>query len=135
MRYFATQQKRWRFHCLGCVTHEPDRGRKAKEENKDLWISKAGFLPSCFCLPAWCPKRAMHIPRFVGILFLFRSSVSSKHFTVNGVNTSKSIVKSLCLCLATVMIIISIFHFCKPVICRSESALQIFEASSEGSEY
>lgn len=64
------------------------RGRKAKGENKDWWISKAGFLPSCFCLPPWCPRGAVHVPRAVGMLLLFRSSASSQHSTVSGVNTN-----------------------------------------------
>lgn len=72
------------------------QGRKAKEENKDLWVSKAVFLPSCFCLLVWCPKRARHIPRVVGILFLFRSSGSSKHFAINGVKTNKSLLLNPC---------------------------------------
>lgn len=81
---------------MGSVTHKPGQEGKKKEENKGLWVSKAVFLPSWFCLHVWCPKRAMHIPRVVGILFLFRSSVSSKHFAINGVKTNKSLLLNPC---------------------------------------
>lgn len=78
---------------MGCITHE--QGRKAKEEKKTHGFPKlAFFLPAFVCLLG-APKRVIHFPRVVGIPFLFRSSISSKHATVNGVNTNKNVLLNL----------------------------------------
>lgn len=61
LRYFATHLKRWRFNCLGCGTHELEQGRKAKEENKDSWISKVGLLSSFLLLFACLVPQKSHV--------------------------------------------------------------------------
>lgn len=38
---------------MGCGTQEPERGRKAKEENGDSWISKVALLSSFLLLFAF----------------------------------------------------------------------------------
>lgn len=96
-RYFATHLKRWRFNCLGCGTQEPEQGRKAKEENKDSWISKVALLSSFLLLFACLvPQRGDVYSQCCENTFFSGPVFSSKHLTVNGVNTNRRVLLNPC---------------------------------------
>lgn len=67
-------------------------------EIEDREFPKLAFFLPAFVSPVGVPKRAMCIPRAVGMLFLFLSSISNKHFTVSGVNTNRSVLLKPCAC-------------------------------------
>lgn len=81
---------------MGSVTHKA--GQEGKKRRR---IKVCGFPKLCFFLPGFvclfgARKGQCIFPEFVGILFLFRSSVSSKHFAINGVKTNKSLLLNPC---------------------------------------